>query len=193
MQKKSINLLHQLGAPPTFWEKAYDWVSNTARIIVIVVEVVILGAFGARFWLDRQLKDLKGEIEIKGETLKSLADQEDEIRQLQDEIFSYDQIWINSSNYYNILIEVNGYLNSDIDKLSYSFSREEGFAFFSISGIMSRQDIDTLENDLKDSDTFSDVALANIQKKGSEDEYEFNLNATIVNPLGREALSQNEN
>jgi len=193
MQKKSINLLHQRGAPPTFWEKAYDWVSNTARIIVIVVEVVILGAFGARFWLDRQLKDLKGEIEIKGETLKSLADQEDEIRQLQDEIFSYDQIWINSSNYYNILIEVNGYLNSDIDKLSYSFSREEGFAFFSISGIMSRQDIDTLENDLKDSDTFSDVALANIQKKGSEDEYEFNLNATIVNPLGREALSQNEN
>lgn len=181
MQKKNINLLQQRGAPLTFWEKFYDWITNTARVIVIVTELLVLGAFGWRFWLDRKLNDLKSEIKVKGETLKSLSRQEDEIRDLQAKTETYNNLWDNSSYLYSVLREVNGYLVSDISDLNLSMRRNAEGSVLSVSGILPRDEIDNLENDLKDSSSFSEVKLSSIEKQEQDsDIYDFTINALVI-------------
>jgi hypothetical protein len=193
MQKKSVNLLQKRGAPPTFWEKAYDWLTNTARIIVIIVEVFVLGAFGWRFWLDRTLTDLKENIEDKGEVLKSLSSQEDEIRILQRKMTAHEELWVLSSNLSPIIEEVNNYIPSETEELKVSLTVEEEGRLISISGKVSREKIDRLENKLKDSTNFSDVTLSDIEKESTgEDAYVFSLSARIIFNTPREAFSQNE-
>ncbi|MBN2016509.1 hypothetical protein JW766_06805 [Candidatus Dojkabacteria bacterium] len=181
MQKKSINLLQKRGAPPTFWERLYDWMTNTCRVIIIVVEVLVLGAFGWRFWLDRRLNDLKDDIELKGDVLKSLSDDEAEIRLIQTKISTYKEIINISSNLTPILKEVNDYIPTDTEDLAVSISNTRDGKIFSISGEIEREKIDVLENQLKDSETFSDVTLTEIEKRQARgDKYTFTLSARII-------------
>ncbi|MFC1780404.1 PilN domain-containing protein [Patescibacteria group bacterium] len=193
MQKKSINLLQERGAPPTFWEKLYEWVTNTCRIIVIITELLVLGAFGWRFWLDRTLNDLKEDIEVKGEVLKSLSEEEDGIRILQSKMETFSSLWDQSSNLTPIVKEINDYITTDIEDLSVSISSSEGGKTFTISGEMERDEISQIENDLKDSSSFSDVALSNIERSDEgSDIYSFSMTAKIIFDEVREPLEQNE-
>lgn len=194
MEKKNINLLQERGAPATFWERLYDWMTNTCRIIVILTEFLVLGAFGWRFWLDRTLNDLKDDIETKGEILKSLASQEDEIRLLQSKINTYKDLWVKSSNFSPTLKEINDYIPSDTEELSVSIVNSKEGKGFVISGEVERDQISKLENKLKDSESFSDVTLSAIEKKQEGiDLHSFTLTAKIIFNQTRQPLGQNEN
>lgn len=193
MEKKAVNLLQQRGAPPTFWERLYDWVTNTCRMIVIVTEVLVLGAFGWRFWLDRRLTDLKEEIEQKGEILRSLSDQEQEIRLLQTKLGTYKELWTQSSSYTSVMKEVNGYVPAGTEDLTVSITKTEEGRAISITGIVDRDEISNFENSLKDSTNFSKVRLSEIEREGEgENIYSFVLLAELISGEGRPSLTQNE-
>jgi len=193
MRKKNINLLQEKGAPATLWEKFYDWATNTCRIIVIVTELLVLGAFGWRFWLDRRLNDLKDDIELDGNVLKRLSNQEAEIRLLQDKMSTYEELWTGSSNLSPVVKEVNRYIPNDIDDLTFSLSEGKDGRILSISGEVERVEISSLENDLKDSDNFSDVALSAIERKSeSSNLYDFTITAKIIFSQTRENLTEDE-
>lgn len=195
MQKKSVNLLQKRGAPPTFWERLYDWMTNTCRMIVIFTEILVLGAFGWRFWLDRTLNDLNDDIERKGEVLKGLSDQEEEIRMLQYKIDTYKDLWSASSNFNPVFEEINGYIPSGVDELTVNLGISGADQTMNISGEVEREKIDKLENSLKDSNNFTDVVVSAIQRKSRSggDTYSFTIEAKILFNQERQPLSSNEN
>jgi len=192
MRKSAVNLLQQRGAPPTFWERLYEWVTNTCRIIVIVTELLVLGAFGWRFWLDRKLNDLKRGIESKGEVLKGLSEQEQEIRALQAKMSSYRQLLEGSSDYTSVIREINGYIPSGVEDLTVAVGKRDvdNIPRLTISGQLDREKISDLENSLKDSTNLSDVALSSIERESEESTvYSFTLSAKIISTKGRDPLS----
>lgn len=192
MKKKNINLLQERGAPPTLWEKIYDWMTNTCRIIVIFTELLVLGAFGWRFWLDRELNDLKDAIEDQGEVLKNLADDEAEIRVLQDKLLAYGQLWDSSSNYSLVFNEINRYVPTNTEDLTVALRYDKDGRSFTIEGQVEREEIDELENDLKDSSVnFSDVVLASIDDKG-DNLWDFTIRGKIILSELRTSLSINQ-
>lgn len=191
MRKSSVNLLQQRGAPPTFWERAYEWVTNTCRMIVIITELFVLGAFGWRFWLDRRLNDLKEAIEQKGQVLRSLSSQEEEIRLLQARMATYKGLWEESSNYTPIISEINSYIPSETVDLLVSINKTDDGRNLLISGELERSRIDELENSLKDSQSFTDVTMAEMDSIDKEENtYDFTLSAEIIYKESRDALSQ---
>lgn len=192
MKKKAINLLQKRGAPPTFWERMYDWMTNTCRIIVIITEAFVLVAFGWRFVLELQLGDLDDEIEIKGEQLRSLTSQEDEIRLLQSKIGAYKYIWNNGSNFTPVLSEVNSYIPVGVSDLVVGIGEHEEGRSLHISGEVERESLSSLENKLKDSDYFSDVFVSDMDQLEGE-EWAFSLLARIIYNQKRSPLSQDEN
>lgn len=193
MSKRSINLLQESAAPPTFWERFYDWVTNSARVIVIITEGLVLIAFGFRFVLDRRLNDIKDSIEEKGSTLKILAEQEDSIRLLQSKISAYDSLWDSSSYYTAILADVNNYVPSETSELEVSVSDQEGVTTLYIKGELERALIDELENNFKDSANYRDVTLSTIERQSAEDIYEFSLSAKYNENKLRENIGSYEN
>jgi len=80
---KALNLLEPTVEPISTWDRIYEWVFSAGRYIIVIVEIVVLGAFVSRFIFDRQNNDLKVSIESKVEMIKAQSETEKEIRGVQ--------------------------------------------------------------------------------------------------------------
>lgn len=85
-KNKSINLLPQEEFEASTIGRILKWAMGTFRIIVIVTEMVVMGAFLSRFWLDAQNSDLNDEIRIKNAQISAQSDFEKEFRNLQSKL-----------------------------------------------------------------------------------------------------------
>ena len=64
-QKSSINLLTAEIRPQGQWDRIYSWTANTAKYIIIVTEMVVLGAIGFRFVIDGKIAAMDTQIEMQ--------------------------------------------------------------------------------------------------------------------------------
>lgn len=82
-KSKGINLLPQEEFDASMMGRLLKWATGTFRIIVIVTEMIVMGAFLSRFWLDAQNSDLSESINIKKAQIEARADFEKKFRLVQ--------------------------------------------------------------------------------------------------------------
>ncbi|MEI7603479.1 MAG: hypothetical protein WCJ19_00495 [bacterium] len=73
---KTFNLFYTYNAEEPFVDKLYKWIVSVGRYIVIGVEMVVLSAFVARFFLDQNLNDLTEKINDRNLIIKSKSSEE---------------------------------------------------------------------------------------------------------------------
>lgn len=83
-QLLTINLAKNRGE--TFWDRFISWALTAGRIIIILTEVIALGAFLYRFSLDRQLVDLHDHISQQTAVVNLLKNNEASFRNLQNRL-----------------------------------------------------------------------------------------------------------
>lgn len=91
-KNKSINLLPQEEFDASVVGRVLKWAMGTFRIIVIVTEIVVMGAFLSRFWLDAQNSDLNDNIAIKTAQISAQSDFENQFRALQNKLSIFKQL-----------------------------------------------------------------------------------------------------
>lgn len=86
MPKKipSVNLVKPRQAD--FFANFINWALTIGRLVVIVTEIIALGAFLYRFSLDRQLIDLHSKIKQEQAIVNYLKDEEETYRNLQQRL-----------------------------------------------------------------------------------------------------------
>lgn len=84
MQSLSINLVK--GKKPHFLDQFIAWSLTIGRGVIIITELVALGAFIYRFGLDRQLVDLHDKINQEKTIVNFLKKNEDTYRNLQNRL-----------------------------------------------------------------------------------------------------------
>jgi len=89
---KTINLLPQEEFDVSMLGRTLKWAMGTFRIIVIVTEMIVMGAFLSRFWLDAQNSDLSNSIKIKSAQIVAQAATEKEFRSVQSKLSIVKQI-----------------------------------------------------------------------------------------------------
>lgn len=188
MIKKSINLVQNRTAPPTIWEKIYNWANGTCRTIVVITSLCVLLAFGLRFFFERKKEDLNDEIEIKVRVIQNLQDQEKEIRNFQARISKYEKIWNSSSNLTPYIKEIQSYFPSDLTEIDFSLQKKDNEEVnFYLSGKCSKESIEDLEKKLKNSNSFKNVLINSIEKKNDTYEsFTFSLSANLNSKNSRE-------
>ncbi len=82
----SINLLGQEQQEHTPLGRFIGWATTYGRYIMVTTEMIVLIAFLSRFGLDRQLTDLKDEIQQKQDIIAANQDLEIDFRQTQDSL-----------------------------------------------------------------------------------------------------------
>mgnify|MGYP001609810692 CR=1 FL=1 len=82
-KKKLINLLPQEEFEASTLGRLLRWAMTSFRYIVIITEMVVMGAFLSRFWLDAQNSDLNDQLQIKTAQIKAQSDFEKSFRTLQ--------------------------------------------------------------------------------------------------------------
>ena len=85
-KNKFINLLPQEEFEASTLGRILRWAMGTFRIIVIVTEMVVMGAFLSRFWLDAQNSDLGDEMGVKSAQVEAQSDFEKKFRRLQTKL-----------------------------------------------------------------------------------------------------------
>jgi len=83
---KAINLLPQEEFDASILGRTLKWAIGTFRIIVIVTEMIVMGAFLSRFWLDAQNSDLSGSIKVKSAQIVAQTEIEKEFRDTQSRL-----------------------------------------------------------------------------------------------------------
>lgn len=83
---KAINLLPQEEFGASLTGRTLKWAMGTFRIIVIVTEMVVMGAFLSRFWLDAQNSDLTTAIKIKSAQITAQTQVEQQFRSIQSKL-----------------------------------------------------------------------------------------------------------
>jgi len=78
-QKKPFNLLYKIDAQLTFVDKLYEIVVGPARIVVVGVMIVIIGAFLYRFPLDSALNDQVKESRSNGVILNRVLNNQEKL------------------------------------------------------------------------------------------------------------------
>jgi len=106
MTKKDISLLPKSPLEGTILGKLFDWLLSVGRYIVIVVDLIVMGAFVSRFWLDKKRIDLADSIRQQQSILESTQEFEAEFRGFQTRL-----------NQAAIVIEEQGDLLVPLDKI----------------------------------------------------------------------------
>jgi Tfp pilus assembly protein PilN len=91
-KNKSINLLPQEEFDASLLGRTLKWAMGSFRIIVIVTEIIVMGAFLSRFWLDAQNSELDSSIKIASAQITAQADFEKEFRNIQKKLNIFKQI-----------------------------------------------------------------------------------------------------
>ncbi len=89
---KSINLLPQDEFDASVIGRVLHWAMGTFRIIVIVTEMIVMGAFISRFWLDAQNSAVSNNIKVKAAQISAQATQEKQFREIQSKVNVYKAI-----------------------------------------------------------------------------------------------------
>lgn len=78
-KQKSINLIPTDKFSKTVVGRVINWLLSTFRVIVILVEFVVMGAFLSRFWLDAKNSDVTDELRDRQFVVEASQDIEDEM------------------------------------------------------------------------------------------------------------------
>lgn len=165
-QPKAINLLDPVYSPHDTFSKAYDWMVNIGKYLLIFVEIIVLGVFFSRFILDRQNNNLTEELESQ-------------IALLRTEPWKTNNILF--SNYQTLLSDVkiikNGQRQSSsvvseiisgipttLSLKSFSLNEEKVSLYLTTSSL---EEVKIYESSLKENNRYSDVSFS-ISKEDAE-------------------------
>lgn len=91
-KSKQINLLPQEEFEASTLGRILHWAMGSFRIIVIVTEMIVMGAFLSRFWLDAKNSDLSGAIKVASSQIQVQEEFEQRFRSLQTKLDTFTQI-----------------------------------------------------------------------------------------------------
>lgn len=157
--RRIFNLLKPYTPPPTGWDKIYDWLLGRARIIMVIAEIIVAITFMAKVVVDTQAKGFDDEIKFQDFELQRFAvSVEPVINKLQNKAQMYQQLWDGSSSYADVLAEIHSYIPNPGSELLITINREE----VSIAGEESFDALAQIEEAMKQSDTFSEVSVSQL-------------------------------
>jgi Tfp pilus assembly protein PilN len=178
--KSSINLLTAEIRPQGQWDRIYAWTANTAKYIIIITEMIVIGAIGFRFVIDGRIAKLDEQIEMDKQLLDYLAPEESKIRQLLTSMQSIQQMEQSRYSLASYYQQVESLIPPSVTVQSINID----IANSSISGQVTSYDtLLQLENNLKNAtEILSNATMSTNQAQGGS----INFSATFNLKLGEE-------
>lgn len=164
-ERLSINLLYPQGTPLKFTVRFLTWLLSYGRFLAIVVELIVVAAFIARFKLDADLSDLKDQNNNQVKFIQSLSQDETLIRQTQFKLSTISKVYNDNPNWSTILSRFNAQIPTGVKIISLSFthdSNSKATTFRAQGTTDSNLDLAGFIAGLKQDTFFTNIFLSNI-------------------------------
>lgn len=160
--KISLNLLYPQGLPSKLPAKLLKWALTFGRYIGIVVEIVVLVAFAARFKLDADLADTNDKINSQIPHIESLKKDEQTIRNTQFKLLAVKQNLSKIPNWQGTLSKISSQMPSGAILSNLSFNNSSDLTFKLTGEASSNNDLAIFLSGLKGEEGFKDINLTSI-------------------------------
>lgn len=159
-----LNLLHPKEMRMKLAERFVKWLISYGRFIVILVEIIVVAAFLARFKYDADLDSLKKEINQDLPYIEGLEADEALIDQTQNRLALIDKTYLSSDRWQETILNISSLTPSSIQFLGLSLEeKDETSVTFKINATtISNVDLGIFLNTLRTQNNFRDINLANI-------------------------------
>jgi Tfp pilus assembly protein PilN len=174
--KISINLLPKDPFLATPIGKLLQWALSVGRYLVIFTELIVILGFVSRFSLDRKVTDLNGAILQKKIIIESYGDVEQQVRDVQKKIESYQQVeqQQNLADAFPALSQI-----TPQDVTLKELNIQPGSILFS-GTTQSNTSLNLLINNVQLSSTFHDVVVEKIETGSNKDPgFHFKIRASV--------------
>lgn len=174
-RKPEINLLPVEDLDKTATGRFLKWALSVGRYIVIFTELIVLIAFGSRFWLDRTLSDYRDSIKQKQAIIKYAQSLELQARSIQKRLSEAGIILSTELKAEEILDILGKITPTDIAYSDLTITRTQ----VNISAsTLSELSLSVFIYNLKKEKIFSDISLDSVDKnKKQQGEIAFRLTA----------------
>jgi len=164
-KQKLVNLLPKEEFASSTLGRVLKWLLSSFRVIVIVTEMIVMGAFLSRFWLDAKSADLTDEVRQKQSILIALSEFENDFKDVQKKLSIISGLEVSNINPQENLDIVSSLLPQDVYLSAYGISN----GTIKISGISpSERSVAQLLANLKSHENFSDVSLSQLGSAESQ-------------------------
>lgn len=179
--KKEISLLPGEENSNNLFARILKWLTSVGRVVIIFTELIVIGAFLSRFWLDRKNSDLSEILRQQKAIISSTKEFEDDYLSLQERLkyikdfYSHEPAYINNLNSFVQSIPSDVYIQNLIfnnDKKSalvtataqlYSYQEESIVNFITnlkLNPDISSVKVQNIEKKTKDSKFYLDIAFS---------------------------------
>lgn len=175
-QKSSINLLTAEIRPQGKWDRIYSWTANTAKYIIIVTEMMVLGAIAFRFVIDGRIAAMEEQIVLQKQLLDARASEESQLRQLLAGMKSITAMEDSNYSLSSFYEQINALIPPSVTIQSLSIDINAS----AISGQVNSYDtLLLLENNLKNAATLSNVSMSANQSAGGAINFSVTFNLKL--------------
>lgn len=173
--KISLDLLRSQSQPKRLVIKVFNWLLSSGRLLIVVVEILVLAAFLARFKLDSDLSTTREAIEQQVPFIESLASDEALIRQTQFQLATVREMRQDSPDYVSISQKIAKQTPSGIILKTLSMTKNRSNADIRIAGTASdNTQLTSFIAGLRADSIFQDLDLVDVSLEGGT------LNFTIT-------------
>jgi Tfp pilus assembly protein PilN len=159
----NLNLLKPQSESPKNYMKFFHWVLFAGRYIVIVVEIIVLAAFLARFKLDGDIAATQELIDEQAAYITSLKDVETEVRQIQFQIENIKTLQGSVPDFATVLSHVANQIPTTVKLANLTVEAAQGNSTIRITGeAQNNNEVSAFTQALKGDSLFSDVTLTSI-------------------------------
>lgn len=160
--KLHLNLLYPQGVPQRIYVRFIKWLLSYGRFIVIAVELVVIGAFVARFKLDGDLSDLNQKINNQIPFIKSLVSDELVIRRAQAKLADIKANFEQTPSWEDLLLNISQEVPSNMTLNTLNIERSGGNSWqFRLNGqSTSNSDLALMLSGLKQNPAILNSSLA---------------------------------
>ncbi|MBI3485967.1 PilN domain-containing protein [Candidatus Daviesbacteria bacterium] len=162
----NINLLYPQGIPLKLLARIIKWLLTFGRYIGIVVEILVLATFAARFKFDGDLADVNENINKQIPYIESLTTQENLIRQTQFKLSIIKNVLTATPSWQDILSKISNQLPAGIKVTTINFDHSQSTdnqVVFKITGsALSNSDLAVFLSGLNSVNSFKEINLTNI-------------------------------
>lgn len=173
---RQVNLVPQEDLSSSTSGKVLLWIVSTFRVILIITELFVIGAFISRFWLDAKNTDLSEEMKDKKNIITSLSTFEEDFKDVQNRLVVFDSYKENE-----------GVINDNIR--SFISYKPSGVSFESISADLdkvvvvansvSEIELQQFLVNLKSEDMFENIKLSGVTMEKYGSTIKFTITAGI--------------
>lgn len=161
----NINLLVNRGKQEKLYSRFLRWALSSGRFIVILVEMITIGAFVYRYKLDADLSDIQEQINEKIPYITSLSPDEADIKHTQFQLSTISKLKSEQIDFSKPLTELTKIIPKSITLTNINLNRTEAYPSTSLSitgQTPSNLELSVFIKELQKNPNFSDITLTNI-------------------------------